>query len=181
MIAGLLERNPRLANWIWGFKPPERGTIILVHRRVYILPARLGILFAATLVILLVGSINYALALGFALTFMLGGLGLAGMVHTARNLARIGVSTGRAAPVFVVGLRGRYNERGDFLITTMPVVNEQTPPSSAPLYFPHIVDSGGYTTQFILFGGTLNQSSAGTLDLFSQSGQTLSWTLQPPQ
>jgi uncharacterized protein (DUF58 family) len=31
---------------------------------------------------------------------MLGGLGLAGMVHTARNLARIGVSTGRAAPVF---------------------------------------------------------------------------------
>ena len=100
MIAGLLERNPRLANWIWGFKPPERGTIILVHRRVYILPARLGILFAATLVILLVGSINYALALGFALTFMLGGLGLAGMVHTARNLARIGVSTGRAAPVF---------------------------------------------------------------------------------
>jgi uncharacterized protein (DUF58 family) len=100
MIAGLLERNPRLANWIWGFKPPERGTIILVHRRVYILPARLGVLFAATLVILLVGSINYALALGFSLTFMLGGLGLAGMVHTARNLARIGVSTGRAAPVF---------------------------------------------------------------------------------
>jgi uncharacterized protein (DUF58 family) len=100
MIAGLLERNPRLANWIWGFKPPERGTIVLVHRRVYILPARLGLLFAATLVILLVGSINYALALGFALTFMLGGLGLAGMAHTARNLARIGVSTGRAAPVF---------------------------------------------------------------------------------
>jgi uncharacterized protein (DUF58 family) len=100
VIAGLLERNPRIANWIWGFTPPERGTIILVHRRVYILPARLGVLFAATLVILLVGSINYALALGFALTFMLGGLGLAGMAHTARNLARIGVSTGRAAPVF---------------------------------------------------------------------------------
>jgi uncharacterized protein (DUF58 family) len=101
MIAGLLERNPRLANWIWGFKPPERGTIILVHRRVYIVPARLGMLFAATLAILLVGSINYALALGFALTFLLAGLGLAGMVHTARNLARLGVSTGRAEPVFV--------------------------------------------------------------------------------
>jgi uncharacterized protein (DUF58 family) len=100
MIGGLLERHPRLANWLWGFKPPERGTVILVHRRVYILPARLGILFAATLCILLVGSINYVLALGFALTFMLGGLGLAGMLHTARNLARIGVSTGRAAPVF---------------------------------------------------------------------------------
>ena len=101
MIAGLLERNPRIAHWIWGFKPPEHGTVILVHRRVYIVPARLGLLFGATLVILLIGSINYALALGFALTFFLAGLGLAGMVHTARNLARIGVSTGRAEPVFV--------------------------------------------------------------------------------
>ena len=100
MIAGLLERHPRLAHRIWGFKPPERGTIVLVHRRVYILPTRLGWLFAATLAILLIGSINYALALGFALTFLLGGVGLACMVHTARNLARIAVSTGRAAPVF---------------------------------------------------------------------------------
>jgi len=73
MIGGLLERNPRLAQWIWGFKAPERGTIILVHRRVYILPTRLGWLFAATLLVLLVGSINYALALGFALTFLLAG------------------------------------------------------------------------------------------------------------
>jgi uncharacterized protein (DUF58 family) len=100
MIGGLLERNPRLAQWIWGFKAPERGTIILVHRRVYILPTRLGWLFAATLLILLIGSINYALALGFALTFLLAGVGLAGMVHTARNLARIAVSTGRAEPAF---------------------------------------------------------------------------------
>ena len=64
MIGGLLERNPRLANWLWGFTPPERGTIILVHRRVYIVPTRLGWLFAATLLILLIGSINYALSLG---------------------------------------------------------------------------------------------------------------------
>src|SRR2546423_5149044 len=100
MITGLLERNPRVANWVWGFTPPERGTVILVHRRVYILPTRLGLLFGATLVILLIGSINYALSLGFALTFLLAGLGLAGMVHTARNLARIAVSAGRAEAVF---------------------------------------------------------------------------------
>ncbi len=100
MIAALLERYPRLAHRLWGFVPPERGTIVLLHRRVYILPARLGALFGATLVILLVGSINYALALGFALTFLLAGLGVAGMVHTARNLSRLGVSTGRVEPVF---------------------------------------------------------------------------------
>jgi uncharacterized protein (DUF58 family) len=100
LINGLLERNPRLANWLYGFTPPEQGTVELVHRRVYIVPARLGWFFGGTLLVLLVGSINYALSLGFALTFLLGGLGLVGMVHTARNLARIAVSAGRAEPVF---------------------------------------------------------------------------------
>jgi uncharacterized protein (DUF58 family) len=100
MIGALLERHPRLSSWLYGFTPPERGTVVLVHRRVYIVPARLGFYFAATLVVLLVGSINYSLSLGFALTFLLAGLGLAGMVHTARNLARLAVSVGRAEPVF---------------------------------------------------------------------------------
>jgi len=100
MIGRLIDRNPRVANWVYGFTPPERGTVVLVHRRVYIVPTRLGWLFAATLGILLVGSINYALALGFGLTFLLAGMGIAGMVHTARNLARLAVSAGRAEPVF---------------------------------------------------------------------------------
>ena len=100
MIDALLHRHPKIANWAYGFTPPEHGTVVLVHRRVYILPNRLGWMFGATLALLLVGSINYALSLGFALTFLLAGLGLAGMVHTARNLARIAVSVGRAEPVF---------------------------------------------------------------------------------
>src|SRR5436189_249401 len=100
MINALLERRPRLANWLYGFTPPERGVVLLVHRRVYIVPTQLGWLFVLTLAILLVGSINYALSLGFALTFLLAGMGLAGMVHTARNLARMAVSVGRADPVF---------------------------------------------------------------------------------
>jgi len=100
VIARLLDRHPRLANWVWGFTPPERGTVVLVHRRVYIVPTRLGWLFGATLAILLIGSINYALALGFGLTFLLAGMGIAGMVQTARNLARLAVSAGRTEPVF---------------------------------------------------------------------------------
>src|SRR6267143_1098004 len=78
MIGALIERHPRFANWLYGFTPPEHGTVVLVHRRVYIVPARLGWLFAATLVILLIGSINYSLSLGFALTFLLAGMVLAG-------------------------------------------------------------------------------------------------------
>src|SRR5882672_3125527 len=100
MINALLDKRPKLANWLYGFTPPERGVVVLVHRRVYILPTQLGWLFVMTLAILLIGSINYALSLGFALTFLLAGMGLAGMVHTARNLARMGVSVGRAEPVF---------------------------------------------------------------------------------
>lgn len=100
MIGALLDRYPRLSRWIYGFTPPERGTVVLGHRRVYIVPTRLGLLFASTLSVLLVGSINYALSLGFALTFALAGMALAGMIHTARNLARLAVSDGRCEPVF---------------------------------------------------------------------------------
>lgn len=89
-----------LRSWFYGYAPPERGTVVLGHRRVYIVPTRLGLLFGGTLAILLVGSINYAMSLGFALTFLLGGLGVAGMVHTVRNLAQLAVSAGRVEPVF---------------------------------------------------------------------------------
>ena len=66
----------RLKNWFYGFEPPERGTIVLSQRRVYIVPSRLGLLFGGVLLILLMGSINYTLSLGFALTFLLAGAGL---------------------------------------------------------------------------------------------------------
>lgn len=99
MIRALLG-EPRLRDWFYGYRAPERGAITLGQRRVYIVPARLGWFYGATLGILLIGSINYALQLGFALTFLLAGLGLVGMVHTTRNLARLTVSAGRAEPVF---------------------------------------------------------------------------------
>jgi len=99
VIRNLLAR-PGFANWLYGFTPPERGAVVLGHRRVYIVPTRFGWLFGATLAVLLIGSINYAISLGFALTFLLAGVGLAAMVHTARNLARMSVSVGRAEPVY---------------------------------------------------------------------------------
>jgi uncharacterized protein (DUF58 family) len=99
MIRALLG-DRRLRDWFYGYRAPERGAITLGQRRVYIVPSRLGWLYGATLGVLLVGSINYALQLGFALTFLLAGLGLVGMVHTTRNLARLTLSAGRAEPVF---------------------------------------------------------------------------------
>jgi hypothetical protein len=102
-----LRANAALTNWFQGFTQPRSsntgGTIVLGHRRVYIVPSRLGLLFGGVLLILLMGSINYALSLGFALTFLLAGAGLAGMVQTARNLARLAVQAGRAEPAFAGG------------------------------------------------------------------------------
>ena len=54
-MLGALRKDPRWVNWFYGFAPPERGTIRLGHRRVYIVPARIGWMFGATLAILLLG------------------------------------------------------------------------------------------------------------------------------
>src|SRR6266481_9692703 len=71
----------------------------------------------------------------------------------------------------VVGLRTTVNERTDFLIASTPPVVESNPSTTREWLFPHLVDGGGYTTQFILFSGTAGQSSSGTLGFFDQSGQ----------
>jgi sugar lactone lactonase YvrE len=83
-----------------------------------------------------------------------------------------------SALISVTGLRGRYNERDDFLITTTPAINEATAPSASALYFPHIADSGGYTTQFILFSAQPGPPSSGAIQFFSQAGGALNITLQ---
>jgi hypothetical protein len=83
------------------------------------------------------------------------------------------VSTASPGGISIVGLRGRYNERRDFLITTTAPNNESTPAPTSELFFPHFVDAGGYTTQFILYNGSTDQSSSGSLRFFTQSGEGL--------
>lgn len=73
---------------------------VLGQRRVFILPTRSGLVFGVLLTVMLTGAINYNLALGHALVFLLAGLGLTGMIHTFRNLHGLRVSPGRADPVF---------------------------------------------------------------------------------
>jgi len=82
-----------------------------------------------------------------------------------------------AAPVAVVGLRSRRNERGDFLITTTPPVAENSS-STSELFFPHFVDGGGYTTQFILFSAGARAPLNATLRFLSQTGQALDLKLK---
>ncbi len=72
----------------------------LGQRRIFIIPTRGGLLYALALIVMLLGAINYMLALGHALVFLLAGLGITGMVHTFRNLYGLVITPGRCAAVF---------------------------------------------------------------------------------
>jgi hypothetical protein len=98
------------------------------------------------------------------------------LVPPFEGLVRVSTNTPGIA---AFGLRGRYNERSDFLITTTPPINEASPQSSAEFDFPHFVNGGGYTTQFILFSGASGQSGTGQLNFFAQDGTAMALTLAP--
>ena len=84
------------------------------------------------------------------------------------------------AEVAIVGLRLRVNEREELKVTTTPPFDETGPATTTETFFPHIVDSGGWSTQFILFSGTAGQASSGTLRFIDASGQPLDLTIAQP-
>jgi uncharacterized protein (DUF58 family) len=69
-------------------------------RQIYILPTRWGVLYAVMLVLLLVGSINYSISLGYYVTFLLASLGNMAMLYTWRNLVHLQIAILPASPVF---------------------------------------------------------------------------------
>jgi len=60
-------------------RTPASDMWVLTHRNVYILPTGPGLLLAATLLVLLLASINFQLNLGYALVFLLSGCALVAM------------------------------------------------------------------------------------------------------
>jgi hypothetical protein len=84
------------------------------------------------------------------------------------------VSTTQAGGLTATGLRGRYNERGDFLISSTPPAAESM--QAEPRLFPHVVDGGGYDTQFILFKASGASTDTGSLLFYSRAGQP--WSLR---
>lgn len=99
--AGLRHRlNEAFVRWALRVRPPEAAPIVLTQNRVYVLPTRAGIAFAVALGVILLGAMNYNLSLGYALVFLLGGLGIVAILHTFRNLALLSIRPGRCDPVF---------------------------------------------------------------------------------
>lgn len=86
--------------WLFRFGRDEQLPVVLTQRRIFIVPSRAGLLFAAVLGVMLLGAINYSLSLGHALVFLLAGLGIVAMLHTFRNLVALRLTPGHADPVF---------------------------------------------------------------------------------
>jgi hypothetical protein len=77
--------------------------------------------------------------------------------------------------VAMTALRGTYNVRGDFLISTLPVIDVPAP-AETTLFVPHFAQGGGYRTRFLVFKGTASDVS-GSLTVFDQNGAPLNWLL----
>ena len=83
------------------------------------------------------------------------------------------------ADVAIVGLRLRINDKDEIRMTTTPPSDETGASTTAESFFPHIVDSAGWSTQFILFSGTAGQASSGTLIFIDTEGEPLDLSVAP--
>jgi uncharacterized protein (DUF58 family) len=106
------------AAWARRRQGSDAHAFALQRRRIYILPTRFGLVFAAMLFAMLLGSLNYGASLGFALTFLLAGLGLVAMQHCHNNLLGATIKFVGAAPVFA-------GERAEFKIAVGNEASQQ--------------------------------------------------------
>jgi uncharacterized protein (DUF58 family) len=77
------------------------------RRKVYIMPTRFGFMYAALLVLILLGAVNYNNSLGHILCFLLASMGWVSMHHCYRNIAKIDLIKSSANPVFL-GQKSNY-------------------------------------------------------------------------
>jgi uncharacterized protein (DUF58 family) len=89
----------RVVAWSKRRHGPDEGVVTIGRGRVYILPTRLGLAYAAMLFAMLLAGLNYGNNLALALTFMLAAGGWVAMHQCHRNLAGLAVApAGTRAP-----------------------------------------------------------------------------------
>ena len=87
-------------DWARRRQGPDGETVTLHRRRIYILPTALGVGYAVSLFGMLLASMNYNNNMGFALTFLLAGLGLVTMHWCHQNLSGVVIRGVRLQPAF---------------------------------------------------------------------------------
>lgn len=89
---------------------PPAASVRLSQRRIFIVPTRVGLVFALVLLLMLLAAINYQNSLAYALTFLLASLFIVAILHTYRNLAGLELKAAGARSVFV-GEQGLFRLR----------------------------------------------------------------------
>jgi uncharacterized protein (DUF58 family) len=97
-LAALL--RSRSAQWMRRRQGLDRLPVTLERRRLYILPTRAGLAFAALLLLMLLAGLNYASSLALLLTFLLAAFALVAMQQCHRNLLGVQVVSTLAPAVF---------------------------------------------------------------------------------
>lgn len=97
-LSGAIAR--RVAAWAQRRHGTDHEPVRLHKRRVYILPTRAGITFAALCFVMLLGALNYDNSMGLALTFLLASCGLVAMHQCHRNLLDVVLRSSAVRPVF---------------------------------------------------------------------------------
>ncbi|MBD1588712.1 DUF58 domain-containing protein [Pseudomonas typographi] len=96
----------RLQRW-QDRRAPAAAEVQLDHSRVYIVPSRAGIAYAATLLLILLAAINYQNSMAYGLVFTLGSLIIVAILHTYRNLSGLRVGSDAPQAVFA-GEQARF-------------------------------------------------------------------------
>jgi uncharacterized protein (DUF58 family) len=105
-LRALRERIGGLAaEWALRRQGASALPLALERRRLYILPTRAGVGFAALVLVMLIAGLNYANSLALLLTFLLAGFGLVAMHACHRNLLAIRL-LGASAPAVFARSRG---------------------------------------------------------------------------
>jgi hypothetical protein len=83
-----------------------------------------------------------------------------------------------SVPIGVIALRGYTNQRGEFLMTTLPVTDLTEPASNDVVFFPHYADGGGWTTEVALVNPT-DASISGSVQFLGPGGATTRYSIPP--
>ena len=75
-------------------------------------------------------------------------------------------------PLSVLALRLPTNQRGEMLMTSIPIADLARPSTAGPIYFPQLADGAGYSTTVVLLN-TSSTVETGVLHLFANDGSPL--------
>jgi uncharacterized protein (DUF58 family) len=95
----------RAAEWARRRQGSDEPPFSLQSRRLYILPTRAGLVFAASLFLMLLAGMNYNSSLALLLSFLLAGFGLVALYDCHRALTDLRIARARADAAFA-GQRG---------------------------------------------------------------------------